>query len=89
MFEIWGNAMTKSNLIQGRSAAIRIANLDTDQIMPKQFLHGIDKMGLDKGVLYDLRFDRNGMCPLANAICDLFFDNAGPKRPNGDQDSYR
>lgn len=53
--------MTKSNLIQGRSAAIRIANLDTDQIMPKQFLHGIDKMGLDKGVLYDLRFDRNGM----------------------------
>ena len=23
-------------------------NLDTDQLMPKQFLHGIDKAGLDK-----------------------------------------
>ncbi|MDB6087127.1 MAG: 3-isopropylmalate dehydratase, small subunit [Gammaproteobacteria bacterium] len=35
-------------------------NLDTDQIMPKQFLRGIDKAGLDKGVLYDLRFDATG-----------------------------
>ena len=37
-----------------------IGNLDTDQIMPKQFLRGIDKAGLDKGLLYDLRFDVAG-----------------------------
>ena len=37
-----------------------IGNLDTDQIMPKQFLRGIDKSGLDKGLLYDLRFNAAG-----------------------------
>jgi 3-isopropylmalate/(R)-2-methylmalate dehydratase small subunit len=46
--------------IDGRAAALRIENLDTDQIMPKQFLRGIDKSGLKEGVLYDLRFDAQG-----------------------------
>ncbi len=46
--------------IEGRAAAIRIANLDTDQIMPKQFLRGIAKNGLARGVLHDLRFDAAG-----------------------------
>ena len=46
--------------IQGRAAAIRIDNLDTDQIMPKQFLRRIDKAGLAEGLLYDLRFDKQG-----------------------------
>ncbi len=35
-------------------------NLDTDQLMPKQFLHGIDKTGLDKGLFYNLRFASDG-----------------------------
>jgi 3-isopropylmalate/(R)-2-methylmalate dehydratase small subunit len=42
--------------IEGIAADLPIANLDTDQIMPKQFLRGIDKAGLDKG----LRFDEAG-----------------------------
>ena len=42
------------------AAPLPIANLDTDQIMPKQFLRGIDKAGLDRGVLYDLRVDAAG-----------------------------
>lgn len=46
--------------IEGLAAAIPLANLDTDQIMPKQFLRGIDKSGLDKGLLYDMRFDALG-----------------------------
>lgn len=46
--------------IEGLAAAIPLANLDTDQIMPKQFLRGIDKSGLDKGLLYDMRFDAQG-----------------------------
>lgn len=49
--------MSKSTIIEGIAAPLPIANLDTDQIMPKQFLRGIDKAGLDRGVLYDLRFD--------------------------------
>src|SRR5262249_13164119 len=47
-------------IVEGRLAALRIDNLDTDQIMPKQFLWGIDKSGLAKGVLHDLRFAPDG-----------------------------
>jgi 3-isopropylmalate/(R)-2-methylmalate dehydratase small subunit len=43
--------------IEGIAAPLPMPNLDTDQIMPKQFLRGIDKSGLDRGLLYDLRFD--------------------------------
>jgi 3-isopropylmalate/(R)-2-methylmalate dehydratase small subunit len=52
--------MTDAHRIEGIAAPIAIANLDTDQIMPKQFLRGIDKAGLDQGVLWDLRFDGEG-----------------------------
>jgi 3-isopropylmalate/(R)-2-methylmalate dehydratase small subunit len=50
----------KHTMIEGVAAPLPIANLDTDQIMPKQFLRGIDKAGLDRGVLYDLRVDAAG-----------------------------
>lgn len=50
----------KRSVIEGRAAALPIANLDTDQIMPKQFLRGIDKAGLARALLYDLRFDAQG-----------------------------
>lgn len=52
--------MNDHTRIEGRAAALRIENLDTDQIMPKQFLRGIDKSGLKDGLLYDLRFDAAG-----------------------------
>ncbi|ASJ71912.1 3-isopropylmalate dehydratase small subunit [Granulosicoccus antarcticus] len=52
--------MTDNTCIQGQAAALCIENLDTDQIMPKQFLRGIDKAGLKEGLLYDLRFDTQG-----------------------------
>ena len=52
--------MDSKHSIAGVAAALPIPNLDTDQIMPKQFLRGIDKSGLDRGVLHDLRFDGDG-----------------------------
>lgn len=52
--------MSTIKTIQGHAAPIRIDNLDTDQIMPKQFLRGIDKSGLAQGLLYDLRYDSQG-----------------------------
>lgn len=54
--------MTADNnaTVRGYAAVLDIANLDTDQIMPKQFLRGIDKSGLAPGLLYDLRFDGAG-----------------------------
>ena len=52
--------MSEPVRIEGRAAPLRIENLDTDQIIPKQFLRGIDKSGLKEGLLYDLRFDAQG-----------------------------
>ena len=52
--------MSTIKTIQGQAAPIRIDNLDTDQVMPKQFLRGIDKSGLAQGLFYDLRFDKAG-----------------------------
>ena len=49
-----------SSIIEGVATPLPIANLDTDQIIPKQFLRGIDKAGLAGGILYDLRFDAAG-----------------------------
>ncbi len=54
------DAAHRHHRIEGIAAPIAIANLDTDQIMPKQFLRGIDKTGLAQGVLWDLRFHGDG-----------------------------
>jgi 3-isopropylmalate/(R)-2-methylmalate dehydratase small subunit len=60
MYAISETDMSTIKKIQGKATPIRIDNLDTDQIMPKQFLRGIDKSGLIEGLLYDLRFDTKG-----------------------------
>ena len=52
--------MTGHGIVEGTAVWLGIENLDTDQIMPKQFLHGIDRAGLDKGVFHNLRFDAQG-----------------------------
>ena len=52
--------MTERRIVEGPAVALAIENLDTDQIMPKQFLRGINKAGLAAGLLYDLRFDAAG-----------------------------
>ena len=41
-------------------AALPAANIDTDVIMPKVFLKGVDRKGLEAGVFHDLRFDEQG-----------------------------
>jgi len=56
-----------NSMIEGVAAPLPYSNLDTDQIMPKQFLRIIDKAGLDKGLLYDLRFDEQG-APRADCV---------------------
>lgn len=52
--------MTPFTTVTGVAAALPQANLDTDQIMPKQFLKGIDRSGLAGGFLHDLRFSAPG-----------------------------
>ena len=46
--------------VAGVAAALPPANIDTDQIMPKQFLRGINRQGLSQGFLFDLRFSAPG-----------------------------
>jgi 3-isopropylmalate/(R)-2-methylmalate dehydratase small subunit len=46
--------------VSGPAVPLPLANIDTDVIMPKQFLKGIDRSGLDAGALYDMRFDSAG-----------------------------
>jgi 3-isopropylmalate/(R)-2-methylmalate dehydratase small subunit len=46
--------------VTGTAAPMLAANIDTDVIMPKQFLKGIDRSGLDKGLFFDLRFLPSG-----------------------------
>ncbi|GLQ51849.1 3-isopropylmalate dehydratase small subunit [Dyella flava] len=47
--------------VHGIMAALPAANIDTDVIMPKQFLKGIDRAGLADGCFHDLRFDAQGV----------------------------
>ncbi len=44
----------------GRAAPLPIANLDTDQLIPKQFLKTVERKGLAKGLFYDFRYDFDG-----------------------------
>ena len=46
--------------LTGAAAPLPLPNIDTDVIMPKQFLKGVDRKGLDRGAFFDLRFDKSG-----------------------------
>ena len=52
--------MQPFNTVSGSAAPLLAANIDTDVIMPKQFLKGIDRKGLDRGLFFDLRFLESG-----------------------------
>ncbi len=46
--------------LDAKAAPLPLANIDTDQIIPKQFLKTVERAGLAKGLFYDLRFDEQG-----------------------------
>ncbi len=52
--------MEPFKIVNGLVAPMMSSNIDTDVIMPKQFLKGIDRQGLDRGVFFDLRFKADG-----------------------------
>ena len=52
--------MEKFVTLTAVAAPLPIDNCDTDQIMPKQFLRGIDKLGLAKGTFFNMRCHRDG-----------------------------
>ena len=54
-------AMKPFTVVTGVAAPLPRANIDTDQIMPKQFLKGVDRNGLADGFLFDMRFSAPGV----------------------------
>ena len=42
------------------AAPLMIVNVDTDQIIPKQYLSTIERKGLGKGLFHDMRYDQAG-----------------------------
>ncbi len=52
--------MEKFTRLTGIAAPLDMINVDTDKIIPKQFLTTIERKGLGRGLFYELRFDENG-----------------------------
>ncbi len=49
--------------VSGRAAPLPAPNIDTDVIMPKVFLKGVDRKGLDIGAFHYLRFENGQPTP--------------------------
>ena len=52
--------MDKFKKVTGVAAPIPMVNVDTDKIIPKQFLKTIERTGLAAGLFHELRTDSNG-----------------------------
>lgn len=52
--------MEPVTIIKSKAIPLDMANIDTDQIIPKQFLKLIQRTGYGKYLFYDWRFDKNG-----------------------------
>jgi len=68
--------MEAFNNMTGTLAPLPAANIDTDVIMPKQFLKGIDRKDLDRGVFFDLRFLPDGRPNPAFILNQAGWENA-------------
>ena len=53
--------MEKFKTLNSIPAILNISNVDTDMIIPKQFLKTIKRTGLGKSLFYELRFDENNI----------------------------
>jgi len=52
--------MQKFNQLKSVPAYLPIVNVDTDMIIPKQFLKTIKRTGLGKNLFFEMRYDENG-----------------------------
>jgi 3-isopropylmalate/(R)-2-methylmalate dehydratase small subunit len=52
--------MEKFELLKGIAAPLPMINVDTDMIIPKQFLKTIKRSGLGKNLFHELRYDMQG-----------------------------
>tara|TARA_B100001758_G_C18158760_1_gene477993 strand:- start:84 stop:689 length:606 start_codon:yes stop_codon:yes gene_type:complete len=52
--------MNKFSTLKSIPAYLPMVNVDTDKIIPKQFLKTIKRTGLGKSLFYEIRYDNNG-----------------------------
>ena len=52
--------MKKFNVLKGIPANLPMINIDTDMIIPKQFLKTIKRSGLGKSLFFEMRYDEQG-----------------------------
>ena len=52
--------MRKFSKVKSIPSYLSLQNIDTDMIVPKQFLKTIKRTGLGKGLFYEMRFNENG-----------------------------
>ena len=52
--------MKKFDILVGTPANLSMINIDTDMIIPKQFLKTIKRTGLGKNLFFEMRYDDNG-----------------------------
>ena len=78
--------MQKFDTLKGIAAPLDILNVDTDMIIPKQFLKTIKRSGLGKNLFDEMRYKRDGSeiadfvlnrCPYRNAEILVAGDNFG------------
>ena len=64
--------MNKFSTLKSIPAYLPIVNIDTDMIIPKQFLKTIKRTGLGKNLFYEMRYDEEGK------VIDDFILNKSP-----------
>ena len=62
--------MKKFNILKGVPANLPMINVDTDMIIPKQFLKTIKRTGLGKSLFFEMRYDEK-----ENPINDFILNN--------------
>lgn len=55
----YANGIPQFTVFEGIAAPLHKTNVDTDAIIPKQFLKTIKRTGLSVGLFYELRFNKN------------------------------
>ena len=61
--------MEKFNNLKSIPSYLSLQNIDTDMIIPKQFLKTIKRTGLGKSLFYEMQYDENG-----NIIADFILN---------------
>ena len=67
--------MEKFTELKSIPSYLSLQNIDTDMIIPKQFLKTIKRTGLGKSLFYEMRFDEKGK-PISGFILDKFIKSS-------------